>query len=129
MKKTSRVAMTPTLNRFKYLFDAFKSVTDNYMFIVDLKTHTALVTPNFAADFNLPGEVINNISDLWFPLIHQEEQPDYIMGFDLGGLADMAKNAFGNGFAEKAGDFLKSHVIWNRSNIDTIIKFGRGCRS
>ena len=31
------------------------------------------------------------------------------MGFDLGGLADMAKNALGNGFAEKAGDFLKSH--------------------
>ncbi len=33
------------------------------------------------------------------------------MGFDLGGLADMAKNAFGNGFAEKAGDFLKSHSM------------------
>ena len=31
------------------------------------------------------------------------------MGFDLGGLADMAKNALGNGFAENAGDFLKSH--------------------
>ena len=82
MKKTSRVALTPTLNRFKYLFDAFKSITDNYMFIIDLKTHTALVTPNFAVDFNLPGEVINNISDLWFPLIHQEEQPDYIMNFE-----------------------------------------------
>ena len=31
------------------------------------------------------------------------------MGFDLGGLADMAKNALGGSFAEKAGDFLKSH--------------------
>lgn len=32
------------------------------------------------------------------------------MGFDLGGLADMAKNALGgSSFAEKAGDFLKSH--------------------
>jgi hypothetical protein len=31
------------------------------------------------------------------------------MGFDLGGLADMAKGALGKGFAEKAGDFLKSH--------------------
>lgn len=74
--------MTPTLNRFKYLFDTFKSITDAYVFIVDLKTSTALVSPNFAADFNLPGEVINNISDYWFPLIHQEEQPDYIIGFE-----------------------------------------------
>lgn len=82
MKKISRVAMTQTLNRFKYLFDTFKSITDDYMFIVDLKTSTALVTPNFVADFNLPGEVINNISDHWFPLIHQEEQPDYIMRFE-----------------------------------------------
>ena len=31
------------------------------------------------------------------------------MGFDLGGLADMAKGALGKGFAEKAGDFLKNH--------------------
>ena len=31
------------------------------------------------------------------------------MGFDFGGLADMAKNALGSGLAEKAGDFLKSH--------------------
>lgn len=31
------------------------------------------------------------------------------MGFNLGGLADMAKNAFGSSIAEKAGDFLKSH--------------------
>jgi hypothetical protein len=31
------------------------------------------------------------------------------MGFDLGGLADMAIGALGKGFAEKAGDFLKSH--------------------
>ena len=82
MKKSNCVAMTPTLNRFKYIFDAFKSLTDNYMFIIDLKTSTALVTPNCAVDFNLPGEVINNISDLWFPLIHQEEQPDYIMAFE-----------------------------------------------
>ena len=82
MKKFSRVTITPTLSRFKYLFDIFKSITDNYMFIIDLKTNTALVTPNFAVDFNLPGEVINNISDLWFPLIHQEEQPEYIMGFE-----------------------------------------------
>ncbi len=82
MKKFSRATLTPTLNRFKYLLDVFKSTTDNYIFVVDLKTNTALVTPNFAADFNLPGEIINNISDLWFPLIHQEEQPNYIMQFE-----------------------------------------------
>ena len=82
MKKTSRITLTPTLNRFKFLFDVLKTVTDSYMFIVDLKTRTALVTPNFAADFNLPGEVINNISEYWFPLIHKEEQPDYIINFE-----------------------------------------------
>lgn len=82
MKKTSRVPLTPTLNRFKYVFDTFKSITDAYLFIVDLKTGTALVSPNFAADFKLPGEVFNNISDYWFPLVHQEEQPDYIIGFE-----------------------------------------------
>ena len=82
MKKTLRTALTPTLNRFKFLFDVMKSVTDNYMFIVDLKTSTALVTPNFVADFNIPGEVINNISEYWFPLIHKEEQPEYIINFE-----------------------------------------------
>ena len=82
MKKASRVPLTSTLNRFKYVFDAFKSITDAYMFIIDLKTNTALVSPNFVADFNIPGEVFNNISDHWFPLIHQEEQPDYIIGFE-----------------------------------------------
>ena len=80
MKKSSR--LSPTLNRFKFLFDVFKSLTNNYMFIIDLKTNTALVSPNFASDFNLPSELISNISDYWFPLIHQEEQPDYIIGFE-----------------------------------------------
>ena len=82
MKKTSRIALTPTLNRFKFLFDVMKSVTDNYIFIVDLKTSTALVTPNLVAEFNLPGEVITNISEYWFPLIHKEEQPEYIINFE-----------------------------------------------
>ena len=82
MKKTSRMALTPTLNRFKFLFDVMKTVTDNYIFIVDLKTSTALVTPNLVAEFNLPGEVLNNISEYWFPLIHKEEQPDYIIHFE-----------------------------------------------
>ena len=80
--KKSRVPLTPTLNRFKFLFDVFKSITNSYMFIVDLKTNTALLSPNFTSDFNLPSEVINNISEYWFPLIHQEEQPDYIIGFE-----------------------------------------------
>ena len=82
MKKTLRIALTPTLNRFKFLFDVLKTVTDSYMFIVDLKTSTALVTPNFVADFDIPGEVINNISEYWFPLIHKEEQPEYIINFE-----------------------------------------------
>ena len=60
------------------------------------------------------------------------------MGFDLGGLADMAKNALGNGFAEKAGDFLKSHgmeylqrLINPKTDEDKafqtkVIEFGKG---
>ena len=82
IKKFSRLNLTPTLNKFKFMFDVVKSLTDAYMFMVDLKTSTALISPNFAADFNLPGEVINNISEYWFPLIHKEEQPDYIIGFE-----------------------------------------------
>ena len=82
MKKTSRIVLPQNLAKYKFLFDVLKSTIDAYMFIIDLKTNTALITPKFAADFNLPGEVINNISEYWFPLIHQEEQPDYILHFE-----------------------------------------------
>ncbi len=82
MKKNYRAALTPTLSRFKFLFDVFKSVTNDYMFMVDLKTNTILVTPNLVSDFNLPSEIINSTSEYWFPLIHKEEQPDYIIGFE-----------------------------------------------
>ena len=81
-KKSSRATITPTLSQFKFLFDVIKSLTDSYMFIVDLKTSTALLSPNLVLDFNLPSEILNNISEYWFPLIHQEEQPEYIMNFE-----------------------------------------------
>ena len=74
MRRTKRIPLSPLLKRYKYYFDLLKKTTDEYLFMVDLTTNMFLVSPNLVQDFDLPGEVVLNMDEQWYDLVHPEER-------------------------------------------------------
>lgn len=78
MRKSNRIPLSPCLKRFKYFFDLLKKTTDGYLFFMDLKQNTVMISPNLVQDFELPGEVLQDMDSYWAPLIHPEERGPYL---------------------------------------------------
>ncbi len=62
-------------------FDAFATIGGkNYPFIQNLETEITRVSPSWSKEFNLPGEYINNFSDLWLTYVHPDDKKTYLIG-------------------------------------------------
>lgn len=57
-----------------FLYEAVVNSTDDYVFIVDLKTDVALLSDNMCADFELPGRLTDGLVPLWGALIHEKDR-------------------------------------------------------
>lgn len=58
-------------------YDAIVRSTDDYVYIVDMKTDISLVSENMVRDFELPGRIIPGLVPLWGGLIHERDQSRY----------------------------------------------------
>ena len=61
----------------KLFYEAIINSTDDYIYIINMKTNTALVTPNMQRDFELPGRIVNGLVDVWGKLIHERDKERY----------------------------------------------------
>lgn len=61
-----------------YLFyDAIVRSTDDYIYVVDMRTDTALVSDNMWKDFDLPGRIVKGLVPLWGDLIVDRDRQRY----------------------------------------------------
>lgn len=61
-----------------YLFyDAIVKSTDDYIYVIDMKTDTALISENMLEDFDLPDRIIKGLIPIWGDLILERDQPAF----------------------------------------------------
>ena len=77
MKRSNRIPLSPILKRVKLYFDLLKRSTDAYLYVEDIPSKIAMLSPNLVQDFDLPSEVMENLHERWAQLIHPEERVNY----------------------------------------------------
>ena len=58
-------------------YDAIVKSTDDYVYIVNMKTDTSLISENMVRDFELPGRIVPGLVPLWGSLIHERDRARY----------------------------------------------------
>lgn len=58
-------------------YEAMIQSTDDYIYIVDMKTNLSLVSENMLVDFCLPGRIVDDLVLVWGSLIHEKDQQRY----------------------------------------------------
>lgn len=75
-------AESVTEDDFQYnqarLYDALTASTDDYIFIGNMKTGVFRYPPAMAAEFALPGEVVENAAACWSGLIHPHDEAHFL---------------------------------------------------
>ena len=77
MGQALKIPSNSILRRFKFYFDVLKKTSDAYLFATDLQHPVVMISPNLAADFALPGEVLADFDQVWIPCIHPEDRKEY----------------------------------------------------
>lgn len=65
-----------------FLYEAVVNSTDDYVFIVDLKTDVALISENMLADFDLPDRLTHGLVPLWGALIHEKDRDSFFSSME-----------------------------------------------
>ena len=63
-------------------YDALVKSTDNYVYIVDMLTDVALVSPQMYERFELPGRLVSGLIPIWGSLVHPEDKAIYDESID-----------------------------------------------
>ena len=63
-------------------YHAIVSSTEDYIYIINMKTNQSLVSENMRQDFDLPGRLIPDLVPLWGALIHEKDQGRYFESID-----------------------------------------------
>ena len=70
----NRIALSPTLKRYKFIYDLLKNTTSDYTYMMDLVSDIFLAPPDFVRVYGLPAETIEHISGVLVPRVHQQDQ-------------------------------------------------------
>ena len=71
-------------------YEAIVNSTEDYIYIIDMRTDEALISENMLQDFELPGILVPGLVPLWGELIHDKDKKRYFDSVDdmLSGLTD-----------------------------------------
>ncbi len=61
----------------RLFYDAIAYSTEDYLYIIDMKTDTALVSENMLNDFDLPGRLVQGLIPLWRELILERDRASF----------------------------------------------------
>lgn len=59
------------------LYEAIVNSTENYIYMIDMKSNLALVSDNMCEDFSLPGRIVENLVEVWRSFIHEKDKQRY----------------------------------------------------
>lgn len=62
---------------FYHFYEAIINSTDNYVYVVDMSTDMAIVSPNMQRDFDLPDRLVPHLVPTWGELIHERDKVQY----------------------------------------------------
>lgn len=65
-----------------FFYEAVVNCTDDYVFIVDLKTDMALISDNMYGDFELPGRLMRGLVPIWGNLIHEKDRVSFFTSME-----------------------------------------------
>lgn len=66
----------------RLFYDAISYSTDDYLYIIDMKTDMALVSENMQQDFDLPGRVFERLIPRWRELIADRDRQSFDESID-----------------------------------------------
>ena len=66
----------------RLFYDAISYSTDDYLYIIDMKTDMALVSENMQQDFDLPGLVFEGLIPRWRELIADRDRQSFDESID-----------------------------------------------
>ena len=66
----------------RLFYDAISYSTDDYLYIIDMKTDMALVSENMQQDFDLPGRVFEGLIPRWRELIADRDRQSFNESID-----------------------------------------------
>ncbi|MCB6313108.1 putative bifunctional diguanylate cyclase/phosphodiesterase [Gordonibacter pamelaeae] len=66
----------------RLFYDAISYSTDDYLYIIDMKTDMALVSENMQQDFDLPGRVFEGLIPRWRELIADRDRQSFDESID-----------------------------------------------
>ncbi|PNV68230.1 putative bifunctional diguanylate cyclase/phosphodiesterase [Enteroscipio rubneri] len=74
----------------RLLYDAIAFSTDDYLYIIDMKTDTAVVSENMLHDFNLPDRVFKGLIPRWRQHVIERDRPSFDASIEamLSGVTD-----------------------------------------
>lgn len=75
----------------RLFYDAVAFSTDDYLYVIDMKTDRALISDNMYADFDLPDCLFEGLIPLWRPLIAERDRQSFDESIDamLAGVTDV----------------------------------------
>lgn len=67
-------ALPPLLKQIEFYFNTLPRSSDAYFFIHDLKAGLIVLAENWGADFEMPGQIINDMDVVWMPRLHPDDR-------------------------------------------------------
>lgn len=62
----------------RYLYEALRDSTDDYIFMGNMKTGTFRYSTAMAEEFGMPGDVVENAAAFWAKLIHPHDEKGFL---------------------------------------------------
>lgn len=71
--RNNSIPSDSVLRRIQFFFNAMQRTTDAYCFVSDIAANKVMLSSNMVNDFDLPGEIFDDMEKYWVPLIHPED--------------------------------------------------------
>lgn len=71
--RNNSIPSDSVLRRIQFFFNALQRTTDAYCFVSDIAANKVMLSSNMVNDFDLPGEIFDDMEKYWVPLIHPED--------------------------------------------------------
>ena len=78
MKQHIKIPPESMLGKGKFLFDILKETCEEYLFAYDVKANIAIISPKLVQEFDLPGDILQDIIKFWSQLIHPDDVETYV---------------------------------------------------
>lgn len=103
--KAPYIGENSPLGNIAAFFGALQNSAEDYLFVVDLKSNTILLSDNFMKDFDFPSNVVDDLDNMLMPFIYHDDR-------------EIFEEAMRNIWAKDTGENVKCEFRLLHSNGD-----------